>query len=139
MSQNDHRTAPTPTVSTNSPLVLLVEDEVLILILLAEELRLAGYAVIEAVSADEAFGIISSGTIISLLLTDFRMPGSMTGFQLAELAREKLPNVPIILVSADGAPDRPGDAFLRILNALVGAMGQLMAREPPGSPEASTA
>ena len=63
--------------------VLVVEDEVLIRLYLSEEIRAAGFTVIEAASADEAFEVLKSRNDIDLVLTDIRMPGTMDGLQLA--------------------------------------------------------
>ena len=63
--------------------VLVVEDEVLIRLYLSEEIRAAGFTVIEAASADEAFEVLKSRNDIDLVLTDIRMPGTMDGRQLA--------------------------------------------------------
>jgi CheY-like chemotaxis protein len=88
--------APSPRRTT----VLVVEDEVMVRLLVAEELREAGYVVIEAASADEALTVLHSSTGIDLLLTDIRMPGSRDGLALAEEARAALPELKIIVASA---------------------------------------
>ena len=56
--------------------VLVVEDEALIRILIAEELRTAGLSVIEASNADEAWSYATAGGPIDVLFSDFQMPGS---------------------------------------------------------------
>ncbi|MGA7328289.1 MAG: response regulator [Rhodomicrobium sp.] len=80
------------------PKVLLVEDEAIIRLALASELRGARYEVIEASNADEALEILES-VPVDLLISDFFMPGSMDGLQLAECARESCEKLKIIMLS----------------------------------------
>lgn len=62
--------------------VLIVEDEVLIRAPLAEHLREAGFNVIEANTADEAWSCLQTGMPVDLVFSDIRMPGSMDGLEL---------------------------------------------------------
>jgi len=78
---------------------LVAEDEVFIRIVIADFLRDAGYQVIEARNADDAIAIFRSGTIVDLLFTDVRMPGSMDGCDLARLVRTEWPAIPVIITS----------------------------------------
>ncbi len=73
------------------PTVLLVEDEVLIRLMVAEELRSQGLQVLEASNADEALAILESSLPVDLLFTDVRMPGRMDGVALAKLAQARFP------------------------------------------------
>jgi CheY-like chemotaxis protein len=50
--------------------ILLVEDEPIIRMDLADHLTAAGYEVSEAASADRAIDLISQGTIFDLIVTD---------------------------------------------------------------------
>jgi two-component system, response regulator PdtaR len=84
----------------------VVEDEILIRLWIAPELRAAGFSVIEAANADEALAVLTDGQQIDLLMTDVRMPGSMDGANLATLVRSTWPNVKIVVASAH-ASDRP--------------------------------
>ncbi len=81
--------------------ILVVEDEVLIRLHLAEELRGAGYAVIEAASGDEAVTLLSRLDDIGLVLTDIRMPGSVDGMALASWTRSNFPPIKIVIISTD--------------------------------------
>jgi CheY-like chemotaxis protein len=80
---------------------LVVEDEVLIRLHVAEELRDAGYTVIEAASGDEAIAVLSSVDDIGLVLTDIRMPGDVDGLALATWTRGKFPSIKIVLISTE--------------------------------------
>jgi CheY-like chemotaxis protein len=105
-----------PDPAAKQPTVLVVEDEILIRLMIAEELRADGFAVIEAVSADEAEAVLHSTASIDLLFTDVRMPGRMNGVALAERARSLRPDLKIIVTSGQ-APDWSSsqsiDAFFR--------------------------
>jgi CheY-like chemotaxis protein len=79
--------------------ILVVEDELLIRLLVSDELRDAGYHVIEAASADEAVAILKSGADVNLILSDVRMPGALDGLGLLAVVRESFPGIPVILTS----------------------------------------
>jgi two-component system, response regulator PdtaR len=81
--------------------ILVVEDEVLIRFVLADELRLAGFTVIEAACAAEALAYIAAGGAVDLVFSDVHMPGSLDGLDLARLLRAQYPLLPIILTSGN--------------------------------------
>jgi CheY-like chemotaxis protein len=83
--------------------VLLVEDEPLIRMVLADELRDAGFEVWEAVSGDEAADLASAERPPSLLLTDIHMPGRLDGLALGRLLRSRHPSLPVVYIT--GRPD----------------------------------
>jgi two-component system, response regulator PdtaR len=80
--------------------VLVVEDEVLIRMALAQALRERGLAVIEARDADEAMDVVTAGFVPDALFTDIRMPGSVDGLQLAALLESYFPQMPVFISSA---------------------------------------
>ncbi len=85
--------------------ILVVEDEVLILIMIADHLRGAGLNVIEARHAEEALGILDTPAAIDLVITDVRMPGRLDGLALAKCIKQQKAAIPVIVVSGDfGAP-----------------------------------
>jgi CheY-like chemotaxis protein len=96
------------------PTVLLVEDEVLIRLMLADELRSQGLQVLEASNADEALTVLQSSLPVHLLFTDIRMPGRMDGVELAKVAHARFPQIKSIIGSS-GRPEQSidfADAFL---------------------------
>ena len=81
------------------PCVLVVEDELLIRFMLCDGIRFAGYQVIEASSADEAWVIL--GTLVpDVIITDVRMPGSIDGIGLLAQVRRTHPTLPVIITSS---------------------------------------
>lgn len=83
--------------------ILVVEDEVLLRLDLADQLRRSGFHVIEADSADEAVALLEH-MHITTIVTDLRMPGSIDGRELVIWTRRRFPNVKIIVVSAHAEP-----------------------------------
>ena len=79
--------------------VLIVDDEVLIRIDLAEQVRSAGFAVIEASTAQEALEILKTGGSVALVITDIRMPGDMDGLELAASIRLETPDIKVMIIS----------------------------------------
>jgi DNA-binding NtrC family response regulator len=78
--------------------VLLVEDEVLVRMPIAEYLRDCGYKVIEAVNADEAIAVLlHKDTVVDFVFSDIEMPGAVDGFGLAKWIREHRPGLDVLL------------------------------------------
>jgi CheY-like chemotaxis protein len=92
---------PQPEPDTGAAYILVVEDEVLVRALIAEELRAAGCAVAEAGNADAALDYIRAGGRVDLVFSDVQMPGSLNGLQFAERVRVDYPGIPVILTSGN--------------------------------------
>jgi len=91
---------PTELVSPAASIsVLLVEDEVLISHLVAEYLCEHGFSVQEAATADEALRYIDNGGRVDVMFTDINLPGAMNGAELAQWARKRRPELPIVYAS----------------------------------------
>ena len=86
--------------------ILIVEDEFLIRLTLAEALADEGFDVVEAETGDEALRLIEADPMIRLMLTDMQLPGTLDGAALAARAREHQPALPIIFVT--GRPEAAG-------------------------------
>jgi two-component sensor histidine kinase len=91
------------TKSASPPVVLVVEDEMVLRMRAVDVVEDAGFVPVEAVSADEAIDILESRDDISLLFTDIQMPGTMDGLKLAHAAHARWPHIKIILVSGQVA------------------------------------
>jgi CheY-like chemotaxis protein len=79
--------------------ILVVEDEILIRLDLAQQLRAAGYRILEASTGEEALTILQRVDTVDLVITDVRMPGKTDGLGLAAWLRRNLPRIKIVLVS----------------------------------------
>ena len=86
--------------TTKPATILVVEDEVLIRLVIAEYLRECGYKVHEAAHADEAVAVLKSADVwVDIVFSDVLMPGTMDGFGLARWIRENRPNTQVILTA----------------------------------------
>lgn len=89
----------------NKENILIVDDDIKILELLARRLKEFNYHVFKAISVKEALFILKD-TSIDLLITDIQMP-EVDGIQLLKYANEHYPNMPKLVVtgypSVDGA------------------------------------
>ena len=94
----------------NIPCVLLVETDGLVRAPLAQYLRECGYQVLEAVNADEARRLLSSGEWgIDVVLTEVESLGE-SGFRLGTWIRRTYPSVVVILAgSVARAAEKAGD------------------------------
>jgi len=99
--------APVPRSETPAPAlagaregetVLVVEDEERVRNFSVEALRELGYHVIGARDGPEALRLIDTGQPIALLFSDVVMP-EMTGQELAERARARVPGLKVLLTS----------------------------------------
>jgi CheY-like chemotaxis protein len=79
--------------------VLVVEDDMMVRMPIAEYLRDCGYTVLEAGDAAEAIATVHDAGPVNLVFSDVRMPGSMDGFGLARWLRTHYPDLPILLTS----------------------------------------
>ncbi len=96
-----------------SAVVLVVEDEVLIRMSIADDLATAGHSVIEAATADEALTVLEAGLVVDVVFTDVRLPGTLDGLDLMEIVRHRFPGVSVIVTSGHEvlSPERLGDGF----------------------------
>ncbi len=78
---------------------LIVEDEYLIRLTIAEALTDSGFEVLEAGSGAEALELLEQHPDIALLLTDIQLPGNLDGTRLAQMARERAPALPVIFAT----------------------------------------
>ncbi|MBV8915818.1 MAG: response regulator, partial [Acetobacteraceae bacterium] len=89
--------------------LLLVDDERLVRASTAGLLEELGYEVAEAGSAAEALDLVRTGLVPELVVTDHMMPG-MTGVRLAAELREKIPDLPVLMITGY-ASLRPEDTL----------------------------
>ena len=79
--------------------ILVVEDEESIREVLVLNLRMAGYEVAEAGSAESALSLFESGAVFDAAILDIMLPG-MNGFSLCETIRREHADIGIIMLSA---------------------------------------
>jgi DNA-binding NtrC family response regulator len=81
--------------------ILIIDDEKSLLDLLTVVFKKEGYAVRSAQSAARGFEILAKEGI-DLVVTDIKMPGA-DGMDVLRYARENLPDLPVILITAYGS------------------------------------
>ncbi len=82
---------------------LLVEDDFLVRMALADALRDEGFEVIAVPDGDQAAAQIDGPDGFDLLLTDIEMPGTLDGIGVAIHARNRDPGIPVVIVT--GRPE----------------------------------
>ena len=92
-------TARTEATMVEPMLLLIVEDEPLVRMVIADFLRADGFAVMEAGTADDAVGMLRRHEEIRLVVSDILMPGALNGFDLAEWIGHHRPDVRVLLTS----------------------------------------
>lgn len=111
--------APAPIAQHGEGVVLLVEDEAPVRAFASRALRLRGYTVLEADSAEDALRLLEDPELkVDVFVTDVVMPG-MDGPSWVRLALQDRPGVRVVFVSgyAEGAfgetgPSVPNSVFL---------------------------
>jgi CheY-like chemotaxis protein len=89
----------------NPIVVLVVEDEAIIRLVLADSLLENGFDVIEAVHAQDAIRILhAEAPRVHALFTDVHMPGEMNGVGLAHHTRSNWPWISLLITSGRAYP-----------------------------------
>jgi PAS domain S-box-containing protein len=114
--------AAAPPRAVSGATVLLVDDELDLRAHSAEALRDIGCRVIEAADGPSALNALRDalrhdGGGIDMLVSDIGLPGGLTGRQLADAARDMLPDLPVLLVTGytsdiDPPTPAPGMEYL---------------------------
>ena len=89
-------------------ITLLVEDDAFQRGVLADVLKDEGFEVVECSTAEAAELVIATtGTELHAVITDQNLEGAMLGSELAFYARQKFPELNVILISGQQAPQLP--------------------------------
>ena len=98
-------------MSKGNEVILVVDDELALLEMSCEMLKLQNYKVLSAENAKQALEVLQSEHV-DLMLSDVIMP-EMNGFELAAIVKEKYPDVKIQLAS--GFTDKRNDDVDEVL------------------------
>jgi len=93
-SEKEGAAAPTGTET-----ICVVEDNEALRRVTVRILMELGYTVLEAENGPAAVGLLDASGKMDLLLTDIVMPKGMSGYDLAEIARTKRPDLKILFMS----------------------------------------
>ncbi|MGO4524304.1 response regulator [Microvirga sp. 2MCAF35] len=83
----------------NGRMVLVVEDNPAVRQVALSTLHSLGFKVMEAETGDEAARLLKSKKGIKLVLSDVRMPGALSGIDLARLIQKEQPEVQVLLTT----------------------------------------
>jgi CheY-like chemotaxis protein len=86
-------------VESKRPVVLIVEDELLLRMNAVDMIEAAGFDIVEAANADEAIEILEARRDIGVVFTDVQMPGSMDGLKVVRAVRGRWPPIKIVATS----------------------------------------
>lgn len=78
--------------------VLVIEDDPAVRLLVLQVLSELGYQAIETADGRQAIPVLQSDRALDLVVTDVGLPG-LNGRQLAEIARERRPDLPILFMT----------------------------------------
>jgi CheY-like chemotaxis protein len=81
--------------------ILVVEDDWLLRQAMASEMRNAGWQVLEASTGEAALSLPDTAGQIDLVVTDIRLAGSMTGWEVAQGFRSRFSDLPVVYVSGN--------------------------------------
>jgi PAS domain S-box-containing protein len=79
--------------------VLVVDDEPIVRMLVADTLAELGYQAIEAGDAASGLRVLESDAKIDLLITDVGLPGGMNGKQMVDIARTKRSRLKVLFIT----------------------------------------
>lgn len=96
------------------PIVLIVEDEVLVRTAAARYLRNCGFEVLEAVTADEALEMLRATSRVHAVFSDVKLPGNHSGVDLAKIIWRNYQHIKVLLTSGVSPfPEVEGVTLLR--------------------------
>jgi DNA-binding NtrC family response regulator len=119
--------------------LLIVDDDTTILTLLRERLRDAPAIIQVAASADEALARITV-VVPDLIISDYRMPGSMNGLDLLFRVSREHPQVRCVLHTGDPVFTAPGPHPFEVLakpcpcEAFLTLIDDVRSNDPRGVP-----
>ncbi len=91
---------------SSAPAILVIEDEAQLRAYLVEVLKSEGFEVLESADATVAFQVLESSKTLSLVLTDVKIPGYVSGTMFAHVVTEYRPSIPMIVMSGYAEPRR---------------------------------
>lgn len=81
--------------------VLLVESDVLARLNAADQVRAAGFRVLEASDGAEAFLLLTGYWDVAVVVADLRAAGSANGSGIAQWLARECPHIPVLLGTLD--------------------------------------
>ena len=120
--------------SQDHPVVILTEEDSRQRKDIAQHLSAAGFVVVEAGDTDQALKHLKAQPDARGFVTEAHVSGSIDGYELARVARERRPDLAVVLISghsdASSGPVPEGGAFVAkpyLLEHLVPTLRRMMA------------
>jgi two-component system, response regulator PdtaR len=105
-----------PVGNEAGPVILVVEDEELARLIIADYLKEGGFKVLETANAEQALQVLESRADVRAVVLDVVMPGAMDGIALARAIHARWPAIALLVISGKVAPTKahlpPGTGFL---------------------------
>jgi two-component system, response regulator PdtaR len=89
------------------PVLLVIENEVLILMNIVHVAEDSGFDVLDAATAVEAIKVLESRSDVRAVITTVRMPGSMNGLRFARTVRDRWPSIQLFVTSGIDVSSHP--------------------------------
>jgi len=96
---NGGNALPSLQAAQDSRTVLVIDDEVALLAIIADVLEESGYKVLTVPDGPAGLDIVRSEQPIDLLITDIRLPKGMNGREVAQAARMSRPQLKILFMT----------------------------------------
>ncbi len=94
----------------DKPVVLVVEDIVLVRMGIVDYLAERGFVVVEAGSGEEAVAVLRQEMLLDAVFSDIDLGGALNGFGVARWVRGNRPDLTVVLGSGAMQGELPGEA-----------------------------
>lgn len=94
--------------------ILVVEDEAIVRLLVAETLRTCGHSVLEAGDGQAALDVIQECLDLDLIVSDIRLP-KIDGFSVARRARQLRPGLQLLFLTGYVRAELPSELLPAII------------------------
>jgi DNA-binding NtrC family response regulator len=119
--------------------ILVVEGDVLTRLGISNHLREAGFVVVEAANADDAWTFMTAEGVVDLVFAEVATSGVLGGLALAERAATRFMALPVVLTGDATHPPPPGPwkfiakpyALDRVTAAIAEALGLNRQKDGP--------
>jgi len=100
-------------------MALVVEDEVLVNVDVAEALRDDDVETLQAYTAEEALAFLEARSDICVVFTDVNLPGKIDGIALASEIQRRWPEIEVLVTSGRRLPRFDGDHLVKLHDRFV--------------------
>jgi CheY-like chemotaxis protein len=120
------------------PIAVVVDDEPFMLMDASDIVLDAGYLIIEATTADEAYEFLNEHSSVQPLFTDVQTSEAIDGFELARNVSSRWPDICVVVASGAAVPvpgDRPENAEFKAKTFTVETVLEVLRERCPHHPK----